>query len=101
MNKQDWTYKKLGEVATFSRCLTYSKTDVVVESSNKVLRSNNIDLATVRDVCVDKEIDMETYVLVWKDESTVEFVRVNEYDNDNENIINFNINTSFFHFTPP
>ena len=46
MNKQDWTYKKLGEVATFSRGLTYSKSDVVVESSNKVLRSNNIDLAT-------------------------------------------------------
>ncbi len=58
---------------------------------NQLWNYNNIDLATVRDVCVDKEIDMETYVLVWKDESTVEFVRVNEYDNDNENIINFDI----------
>ena len=46
MNKQGWTYKKLGEVSSFSRGLTYSKSDVVVESSNKVLRSNNIDLAT-------------------------------------------------------
>ena len=46
MSKHGWTYKKLGEVATFSRGLTYSKSDVVIESSNKVLRSNNIDLAT-------------------------------------------------------
>ena len=46
MNKQHWKYKKLGEVSSFSRGLTYSKSDVVVESSNKVLRSNNIDLST-------------------------------------------------------
>ena len=46
MNKHNWTYKKLGEVASFSRGLTYSKSDVATESSKKVLRSNNIDLAT-------------------------------------------------------
>ncbi len=44
--KEGWTYKKLGEVASFSRGLTYSKGDVAVDSSKKVLRSNNIDLAT-------------------------------------------------------
>ena len=44
--REGWTYKKLGEVSSFTRGLTYSKNDVAVESSNKVLRSNNIDLAT-------------------------------------------------------
>lgn len=42
--KQGWTYKKLGEVATFARGLTYSKNDEVEQSNNIVLRSNNIDL---------------------------------------------------------
>lgn len=42
--KQGWTYKKLGEVATFARGLTYSKNDEVELSKNIVLRSNNIDL---------------------------------------------------------
>ena len=44
--REGWVYKKLGEVSSFSRGLTYSKNDVAVESSKKVLRSNNIDLAT-------------------------------------------------------
>ena len=42
--KKGWTYKKLGEVARFSRGLTYSKHDEVDSSENVVLRSNNIDL---------------------------------------------------------
>ena len=42
--KEGWTYKKLGEVATFARGLTYSKNDEVEHSNNIVLRSNNIDL---------------------------------------------------------
>jgi len=42
--KEGWTYKKLGEVATFARGLTYSKNDEVDHSNNIVLRSNNIDL---------------------------------------------------------
>lgn len=42
--KDGWTYKKLGEVATFSRGLTYSKKDEVDFSENVVLRSNNINL---------------------------------------------------------
>lgn len=44
--KKDWTYKKLGDIATFSRGLTYAKEDVADLSSKKVLRSNNIDLAS-------------------------------------------------------
>ena len=44
--KQGWTYKKLGEVCTFSRGLTYSKKDEADVSDKVVLRSNNIDLAT-------------------------------------------------------
>ena len=44
--REGWKYKKFGEVASFSRGLTYSKGDVAVDSSKKVLRSNNIDLAT-------------------------------------------------------
>lgn len=44
--REGWTYKTFGEVGSFSRGLTYSKNDVAVESSKKVLRSNNIDLAT-------------------------------------------------------
>ena len=42
--KEGWEYKKLGEVATFTRGLTYSKNDEVEQSNNIVLRSNNIDL---------------------------------------------------------
>lgn len=44
--KQGWEIKKLGEVATFQRGLTYSKEDEVEFSCNGVLRSNNIDLNT-------------------------------------------------------
>ena len=44
--KEGWTYKKLGEVATFARGLTYSKKDEVDFSANVVLRSNNIDLSS-------------------------------------------------------
>jgi type I restriction enzyme S subunit len=44
--REGWKYSKLGEVSFFSRGLTFSKDDVAVESSKKVLRSNNIDLAT-------------------------------------------------------
>ena len=44
--KENWTYKKLGEVASFSRGLTFAKGDVVDISSKKVLRSNNIDLVS-------------------------------------------------------
>lgn len=42
--KKGWTYKKLGEVVSFSRGLTYSKKDETTCSQNIVLRSNNIDL---------------------------------------------------------
>lgn len=42
--KEGWKYKKLGEVATFARGLTYSKKDEVEFSKKVVLRSNNIDL---------------------------------------------------------
>ncbi|MBR3492076.1 MAG: restriction endonuclease subunit S [Bacteroidales bacterium] len=44
--KENWTYKKLGEVASFSRGLTFAKSDVADVSSKKVLRSNNIDLVS-------------------------------------------------------
>lgn len=46
MDRSTWEYKKLGEVATFERGLTYSKGDEADFSSNGVLRSNNIDLDT-------------------------------------------------------
>ena len=39
-----WTTKKLGEVCTFRRGLTYSKGDEVEHSSKGVLRANNISL---------------------------------------------------------
>ena len=45
--KQGWEIKKLGEVCTFQRGLTYSKDDEVEHSNNCVLRSNNIDLDTM------------------------------------------------------
>lgn len=44
--KQGWEYKRLGEVASFFRGLTYSGKDEVSLSNNVVLRSNNIDLNT-------------------------------------------------------
>lgn len=44
--KENWTYKKLGEVCLFRRGLTYSGKDEVEHSENIVLRSNNVDLAT-------------------------------------------------------
>lgn len=42
--KHDWEYKKLGDVATFQRGLTYSSEDEVDISTKCVLRSNNINL---------------------------------------------------------
>lgn len=42
--KEGRMYKKFGEIATFSRGLTFAKGDVANTSSKKVLRSNNIDL---------------------------------------------------------
>lgn len=44
--KQSWEIKKLGEVCSFERGLTYAKGDEVATSSKGVLRSNNIDLIT-------------------------------------------------------
>lgn len=45
--REGWEIKKLGEVATFQRGLTYSKNDEVEYSKNCILRSNNIDLETM------------------------------------------------------
>ena len=45
--KEGWEIKKLGEVCTFQRGLTYTKSDEVDFSNNCVLRSNNIDLSTM------------------------------------------------------
>lgn len=44
--KAGWSIKPLGEVCEFQRGLTYAKTDEVDDSSNIVLRANNIDLGT-------------------------------------------------------
>lgn len=44
--RKGWEYKKLGEVTSFFRGLTYSGKDEVDYSNNVVLRSNNIDLST-------------------------------------------------------
>ncbi len=44
--KKRWEYRKLREVATFTRGLTYSKNDEAELSNNIVLRSNNVDLST-------------------------------------------------------
>lgn len=43
--REGWEYRKLGEVATFTRGLTYSKNDEAEKSVNVVLRSNNVDLS--------------------------------------------------------
>lgn len=42
--KHNWEYKKLGDVASFQRGLTYSSEDEVDFSTKCVLRSNNINL---------------------------------------------------------
>ena len=44
--KEGWEYKRLMDVAKFTRGLTYSKNDEVEISNNIVLRSNNVDLST-------------------------------------------------------
>ncbi|GDX92614.1 putative type I restriction enzyme specificity protein [Planctomycetia bacterium] len=44
--KKGWEWKKLGDICTFQRGLTYSKKDEVELSSNIVLRATNIDLRT-------------------------------------------------------
>ena len=48
-----WTTKKLGEVCTFRRGLTYSKGDEVEHSSKVVLRANNISLEK-NQLCFDE-----------------------------------------------
>lgn len=45
--RDGWEIKKLGDIATFQRGLTYAKEDEVEFSNNCVLRSNNIDLETM------------------------------------------------------
>ena len=45
--KEGWEIKKLGEIATFQRGLTYSKNDEVEFSNSCVLRSNNIEIETM------------------------------------------------------
>lgn len=42
--KTTWQIKTLGEVCSFSRGLTYNKSDEVDFSNNAILRANNIDL---------------------------------------------------------
>lgn len=59
--RHGWEIKKLGEVCTFRRGLTYTKGDEVEFSENCVLRSNNIDLDTMSIVlddlkCVRKDL---------------------------------------------
>lgn len=44
--KQGWEIKKLGDICSFERGLTYAKGDEVEASSKGVLRSNNVDLST-------------------------------------------------------
>ncbi|MBQ2843964.1 MAG: restriction endonuclease subunit S [Alistipes sp.] len=44
--KQGWEIKKLGDICSFERGLTYAKGDEVETSSKGVLRSNNVDLST-------------------------------------------------------
>ena len=45
--KHNWEYKKLGDICSFERGVTYSKKDESeVETDNIILRSNNIDLET-------------------------------------------------------
>ena len=44
--KKGWEYKRLKDVAKFTRGLTYSKNDEAELSNNIVLRSNNVDLST-------------------------------------------------------
>ena len=74
--KEGWEVKKLGEVATFQRGLTYSKNDEVEFSSNCVLRSNNIELETMSllldelkyiredfDVSEDKKVSRNTILI--------------------------------------
>lgn len=46
--KQGWEYKRLGNVCDLRRGLTYSKDDEAAISSNLVLRSNNIDLDSMK-----------------------------------------------------
>lgn len=55
--------KRFGEIATFSRGLTFSKGDVVSESSKRVLRSNNIDLSTHSLVFEDIACLKESFVI--------------------------------------
>ena len=61
--KQGWEIKKLGEVCTFHRGLTYSKEDEVEFSNNCVLRSNNIDLDTMTIVLDDLKYINEDFIV--------------------------------------
>ncbi len=55
--------KRFGEIATFSRGLTFSKGDVVSESSKRVLRSNNIDIDSHSLVIDDIACLKESFVI--------------------------------------
>ena len=61
--KQGWEIKKLGEIATFQRGLTYSKNDEVEYSNNCVLRSNNIELETMSLILDELKFLREDFVV--------------------------------------
>ena len=61
--KEGWEIKKLGEVATFQRGLTYSKSDEVEFSNNCVLRSNNIELESMSILLDDLKYIREDFVV--------------------------------------
>lgn len=58
-----WETKSIGEVCTFTRGLTYAKTDEVRISENIVLRATNIDLATNRLVYDELKYINETFIV--------------------------------------
>ncbi len=61
--KEGWEIKKLGEVVTFQRGLTYSKSDEVEFSNNCVLRSNNIELESMSILLDDLKYIREDFVV--------------------------------------
>ena len=61
--KQGWEIKKLGEIATFQRGLTYSKNDEVEFSNSCVLRSNNIELETMSLILDELKYLREDFVI--------------------------------------
>lgn len=119
--KEGWEYKKLKDVATFTRGLTYSKKDEAEFSKNVVLRSNNVDLFSGKlnfdelkylnsefEIPCDKKVKKGSLLMCMSNGSKIHLGKVALIDDDYDYAFggfmalvtpNEQLNPKFFHYS--